>query len=50
MKIDKINYNTAIKKGFVIWEGNEDGIWYARSQNRNDNDYGKVYQVINHKK
>lgn len=36
----------AYDRGFVIWEGNEKGIFYARSQNRNDSDYGKVYQII----
>lgn len=41
-----MNYNVAIDRGFIIWEGNDEGIWYARSQDRNDEDYGKVYQII----
>ena len=32
-------------RGFVIWQGNDEAIWYARSQNRADQDYGKVYQI-----
>jgi len=35
----------AYKRGFVIWEANEAGTFYARSQKREAKDYGKVYQL-----
>jgi hypothetical protein len=35
----------AIARGFVIWQGDDQNVWYARSQNRADQDYGKVYQI-----
>lgn len=44
--MEKITRKEAYKRGFVIWEGDENNTWYCRSQNRNDEDYGVVYQII----
>ena len=53
MEIRNITKKEAYKRGFIIWEGNEEnGIinWYARSQNREDEDYGRVYLVSRSRK
>lgn len=36
----------AIKDGCTIWEGNDEGVFYARQTvDRERNDYGKVFLI-----
>ena len=45
--METITKKEAIARNFVIWSGDDEGIFYARSQNRADQDYGRVYLINN---